>query len=121
MGGVRTPWADVPTIALSGEADDPANFAAMLAGSGVPFDAERLARLYPGGREDYLRRFTRALDRAIRAGHLLAADREEILAMLEPIQVPESHPDVTVGVRATAASHRDAQFIREEAEQFIRG
>ena len=81
MGGVRTPWADVPTIALSGEAVDPANFAAMLAGSGVPFDAGRLARLYPGGREDYLRRFTRALDRAIRAGHLLAADREEILAI----------------------------------------
>lgn len=80
MGGLRTPWVDVPTIALSG-VGDPANFTSMLAGSGIPFDAERLARLYPGGREDYLRRFTRALDRAIRAGHLMAADREEILAI----------------------------------------
>lgn len=82
LGGVRTPWTDVPTIRLSGKGD-PNNFTAMLAGSGVPFTAEELARLYPGGKADYLRRFTRALDRAIRAGHIVAADRTEILAIAD--------------------------------------
>ncbi len=41
--------------------------------------------------------------------------RAEILAMLEPIRVPEWHPPVTVGVRGTQPSRRvDATFIREE-------
>ena len=77
-GGVRTPWVDVPTIRLSGKGD-PNSFIGMLAGSGDPFDKATLARLYPGGKADYLRRFTRALDTAIRAGHLLREDRQEIL------------------------------------------
>lgn len=94
LGGVRTPWTDVPTIRLSGKGD-PNNFTAMLAGSGVPFTADELARLYPGGKGDYLRRFTRALDRAIRAGHIVAADRAEILAVA----------DANYGVSAAADSH----------------
>jgi Alpha/beta hydrolase domain len=77
-GGVRTPWVDVPTIRLSGKGDL-ASFIGMLAGSGVPFDKATLARLYPGGKADYLRRFTRSLDAAIRAGHILREDRQEIL------------------------------------------
>jgi glyoxalase family protein len=47
--------------------------------------------------------------------------RAEIEAMLDPIHVPDWHPDVTVGVRGTEASKRvDATFIREEAEEFMR-
>ncbi len=43
--------------------------------------------------------------------------RAEIMAMLEPIQVPEWHPAVTVGVRGTAPSRRvDATFLREEGQ-----
>jgi hypothetical protein len=38
-----------------------------------------LARLYPGGKREYLARFEAALDAAIRAGHLLPEDRHEIL------------------------------------------
>jgi len=94
LGGLRTPWTDVPTIRLSGKGD-PNNFTAMLAGSGVPFTAEELARLYPGGKADYMRRFTRALDRAIRAGHVVAADRAEILAVAE----------LNYGVTAGAGTH----------------
>jgi len=78
LGGVRTPWVDVPTIRLSGKGD-PTSFIGMLAGVGEPFDKATLARLYPSGKADYLRRFTRALDGAIRAGHLLRDDRQEIL------------------------------------------
>lgn len=77
-GGVRSPWVDVPTLRLSGKGD-PNSFIGMLAGSGDPFDKATLARLYPGGKADYLRRFTRALDMAIRAGHILREDRQEIL------------------------------------------
>ena len=77
-GGVRTPWVDVPTMRLSGKGD-PNSFIGMLAGSGEPFDQARLASLYPGGKADYLRRFTRSLDAAIRRGHVLREDRKEIL------------------------------------------
>ncbi|MDB5725642.1 MAG: hypothetical protein JWQ16_2396 [Novosphingobium sp.] len=77
-GGVRTPWTDVPTIRLSGKGD-PKSFIGMLAGSGVPLTHAELAALYPGGKAEYLRRFTASLDAAIRAGHLLRDDRQEIL------------------------------------------
>ncbi|WP_179466460.1 alpha/beta hydrolase domain-containing protein [Mycolicibacterium vinylchloridicum] len=77
-GGLRTPWVDVPTARTSGaSAGD--NVLLAIFGSGEPFDAETLARLYPGGRTEYLARFAAALDQAIGAGFVLAADRQEIL------------------------------------------
>jgi hypothetical protein len=54
---------------------------AFLFGTTREFEAADLARLYPGGRGDYLGRFEGALDAAINAGFLLAADRAEILAV----------------------------------------
>jgi hypothetical protein len=77
-GGIRTPWTDVPTIRLSGTGD-PKSFIGMLAGSGEPLTRADLAKLYPGGKAEYLRRFTASLDAAIRAGHVLRDDRQEIL------------------------------------------
>ena len=77
-GGIRTPWTDVPTIRLSGKGD-PKSFIGMLAGKGEPMTKAELAALYPGGKAEYLRRFTAALNAAIRAGHILADDRQEIL------------------------------------------
>jgi len=75
---VRTPWVDVPTARTSGlgAAD---GVLALLFGSGEQFDADTLARLYPGGSADYLTQFTASLDAVIAAGFLLAADRQEIL------------------------------------------
>ncbi|BBY63428.1 alpha/beta hydrolase domain-containing protein [Mycolicibacterium helvum] len=79
-GGLRTPWVDVPSARTSGaSADD--NVLLAIFGSGEPFDTETLARLYPGGRAEYLERFTAALDAAIGGGFLLAADRLEILEL----------------------------------------
>ena len=80
QGGVRTPWVDTPTIRMSGSGNSggPVGF---LAGVGQPFDAAALARLYPGGRSEYLRRFQAALDSAISAGFILPADRQEILGV----------------------------------------
>lgn len=81
-GGIRSPWVDVPTSKLSGLGQPMGGFA-FLFGSTEPFDAATLARLYPGGKPDYLRKFAGALDKAVAAGDILPADRAEILALAE--------------------------------------
>ncbi|BBZ46334.1 alpha/beta hydrolase domain-containing protein [Mycobacterium parmense] len=84
LGGVRTPWVDVPTArtsGLDGSEGAPESLMSAIFGSGEPFDAATLVRLYPGGAEDYLHRFTAALDAAIEARFILPADRAEILAL----------------------------------------
>jgi hypothetical protein len=78
LGGVRTPWVDVPTIRLSGTGNS-GGFIAMLAGVGEPFDEATLEALYPGGKDEYLQQFEAALDEAIKAKHILPEDRQEIL------------------------------------------
>ncbi|OBB35398.1 alpha/beta hydrolase domain-containing protein [Mycobacterium sp. 852002-51961_SCH5331710] len=79
-GGVRTPWVDVPTARLSGLAPGESSMS-FIFGSGEVFGDEALGRLYPGGKADYLERFTAALDRTIEEGFILAADRAEILEL----------------------------------------
>jgi hypothetical protein len=79
-GGIRTPWTDVPVAILSGTGQRGELFA-FLFGTTRELGPADLARLYPGGGGDYLGRFESALDAAIKAGFLLAADRAEILAV----------------------------------------
>ena len=69
-----------PTATLSGLGQTGEVFA-ILFGTTTPFDASTLTALYPGGRDDYLARFTDALDETIAAGFVLADDRDEILAV----------------------------------------
>jgi len=78
LGGIRTPWADVPTAVLSGLGQTGEVFA-MLFGRTEPFDDATLSKLYPGGKAEYLERFEAALDAAIGAGFILGDDRAEIL------------------------------------------
>jgi len=87
MGGIRTPWVDVPIARLSGVGNGggPLGF---LVGVTEPFDQATLTRLYPGGKTEYLQRFGQSLDASIRSGFILAADRSEILALAEA-----SYPD----------------------------
>ncbi len=73
VGGVRTPWVDVPTAVLSG--------AGGMVGFSQPFDAATLGRLYPGGKAEYLRKFGASLDAAIRAGFIVPEDRAEIMEL----------------------------------------
>lgn len=80
VAGIRTPWIDVPTADYSGVGQDKEGLMRLL-GSTRPFDRATLRRLYPGGKSEYLAKFVRALDRAIARGHILAADRAEILAV----------------------------------------
>ncbi|HEX7943118.1 MAG TPA: alpha/beta hydrolase domain-containing protein, partial [Phenylobacterium sp.] len=81
-GGIRTPWVDVPTAKTSGFGNSGGAFG-FLVGSTEPFDAATLARLYPGGKPDYLKKFDAALARAVRAGFILPADQAEIRALAE--------------------------------------
>ncbi|MGA9492357.1 MAG: alpha/beta hydrolase domain-containing protein [Mycobacterium sp.] len=79
-GGVRTPWVDAPIARTSGEGGDESPMS-WIFGSGELFDAATVRRLYPRGATDYLQRFGTALDSAIQAGFILAADREEIVQL----------------------------------------
>jgi hypothetical protein len=82
-GGIRTPWVDVPVAKTSGISAARAEVAEVAAifGSGEPFDSATLTRLYPGGRDEYVKRFTDALDQTIESGFIVAADRREILEL----------------------------------------
>lgn len=78
QGGVRTPWTDVPAMLLSGVGNS-GGFIGVLVGVGDPYDQAKLDALYPGGKSEYLKRFTASLDAAIAKGHVLKEDRQEIL------------------------------------------
>jgi hypothetical protein len=83
-GGVRTPWVDVPiarTSGAGGEVEALESVMAAIFGSGEPFDADTVRRLYPGGVTEYVERFTAALDSTIQSGFILAADRAEIIEL----------------------------------------
>ncbi|HEY1651995.1 MAG TPA: alpha/beta hydrolase domain-containing protein [Acidimicrobiales bacterium] len=80
LGGIRTPWVDVPTAVMGGLGQAGESFA-FLFGRTTPFDETTLATLYPGGRAEYLERFASALDATIEAGFVLAEDRAEILGV----------------------------------------
>jgi hypothetical protein len=80
IGGIRTPWVEVPTAVMSGLGQGGESFA-MLFGRTEPFDEAALAALYPGGKVEYLGRFELSLDATIAAGFILEADREEILGV----------------------------------------
>ena len=79
-GGVRSPWVDAPTAALSGLGQSGGTFG-FLFGTTRPFESAALKALYPGGRADYLPKFTAALDVAIAGGFILEHDRAEILGL----------------------------------------
>jgi hypothetical protein len=79
-GGIRTPWMDIPTCKLSGLATASSRMGALFGSTG-PLDVGALARLYPGGRGDYLAKFQVALVSAIDAGFILPGDRDEIQAL----------------------------------------
>jgi hypothetical protein len=79
-GGIRTPWTDVPTAILSGTGQRGQMFA-FLCGTTTELSDADLARLYPGGKAEYLGRFERALDEAMAARVVLADDRAEILGL----------------------------------------
>jgi hypothetical protein len=92
LGGVRTPWVDVPTATFSGLGQTGDLFS-FLFGTTTELDPDALHALYPGGRKDYLEQFRAALDRSIAAGFILATDREEITKLATATcRIPEVSP-----------------------------
>jgi hypothetical protein len=95
QGGVRTPWVNVPTSRLSG-IGGPAE--APLVGASQAFDAGTLTRLYPEGKDEYLHKFSNALDHSIAAGFVLPADRQEILDLAKLSFKDKTAPDGARGL-----------------------
>ncbi len=80
VGGIRTPWVEVPTAVMSGLGQSGETFS-VLFGRTEPFDEATLAARYPEGQTDYMARFEEALDATIAAGFILEDDRSEILGI----------------------------------------
>jgi len=80
LGGIRTPWVDVPVAVLSGLGQSGDSFA-FLFGRTTPFDEATLSDLYPGGKAEYLERFETSLDATIADGFVRTEDRAEILSI----------------------------------------
>ncbi len=87
LGGVRTPAVDAPVVALSGQAPAGVSVLCSLFGSTTPLDAATLVRLYHD-RTGYLAAYTRALDKAISGGFVLAADRSALLDQAQRFAFP---------------------------------
>jgi hypothetical protein len=87
IGGVRTPWVDVPISTLSGAPPSGASALCALFGSTTPFTSTTLTGLY-GSKATYLQRYQESLDEAIRGGYILAADRASLLAQAQQVAIP---------------------------------
>ncbi len=85
-GGVRTPPLDVPVDVLSGLPAPGGSVACLLAGTTEPIPPARLAALY-SSRADYLAKFAKSTDAAIKAGFVLQADRKAMLATSQPDRI----------------------------------
>jgi hypothetical protein len=85
IGGVRTPAVDVPVSTLSGAAPPGASALCSLFGSTTPFDPTELASLY-GNKASFLAAFKTSLDKAIKGGFILAADRPAVLIQAEQVE-----------------------------------
>ncbi|MCU1457524.1 MAG: putative signal peptide-containing protein [Actinomycetia bacterium] len=83
LGGIRTPPVDVPVVVLSGVVQPGASTICLLSGSTKPLTAARIAQLYPS-QAAYTKRYRASMARAIKAGHVLAADRRAMLAYAQP-------------------------------------
>lgn len=87
VGGIRTPSVEVPIAALSGDAPAGSDRMCRLFGSSLPFDPGVLVARY-GTQRGYLRRFSTALDEAIKAGWVRPADRTAYFAETHAVDFP---------------------------------
>lgn len=76
LGGIRTPYVDVPIATLSGEGQTGGTFCRLF-GTTTLFDDATLAALYQD-HDTYVSAVGKAADRAVRAGFILKPDAELI-------------------------------------------
>ena len=86
LGGVRTPPVDVPVDVLSGVPGPSATLICLLLGSTKPLSDARLAQLYTT-RAAYQQQYDADADAAIKAGFVLQADRDALLAFAQPSRI----------------------------------
>jgi len=91
LGGVRTPFLDVPTATYV-PFDTVAHTTAfsgfcILYGYNIPFDAATLAGLYRN-HGDYVSRVSRASERLVDAGFWLAADATQVVDQAAHADIP---------------------------------
>jgi hypothetical protein len=78
QGGIRTPQVDAPVATLSGLGQTGTSFCGIF-GTTKPFDASKLASLYPS-HDAFVKAWNTATDKAVKAGFLLPADAKNIKA-----------------------------------------
>jgi hypothetical protein len=86
IGGVRTPDVDVPIATLSGAAAPGSSLICDLFGSTTPFSQATLASLYHDT-ATYRSDYEASLDRAIKNGFILPADKAALLAQARQVQI----------------------------------
>lgn len=79
LGGIRTPYVDVPLAVLSGYGQDAGGGFCGLFGTTTSFTAEQLDALYPSA-DDFLTKWNEATDAAVASGVILEIDAEAIKA-----------------------------------------
>jgi hypothetical protein len=81
LGGIRTPLLEAPIATLRGDGSSgpTASRFCGLYGTTAPFDAATLASLYPT-HADYVAKFDKATDRAVKAGFILAPEAKNLKA-----------------------------------------
>jgi hypothetical protein len=85
IGGVRTPAVDVPVATLTGSPAPGASAICSLFGQTIAFSPAMLTSLYQS-KSNYISEYTASLDKAIKGGFVLAADRPSLLAQAEAVQ-----------------------------------
>ena len=78
LGGIRTPFVDVPLAVLSGIGQEGGSFCGLF-GTTRSFTADELAALYPTA-DDFIAKWNAATDAAVESGAILAVDAEHIKA-----------------------------------------
>ena len=78
LGGIRTPFVDVPLAALSGIGQEGGSFCGLF-GTTRSFTADELTALYPTA-DDFIAKWNAATDAAVESGAILAVDAEHIKA-----------------------------------------
>ena len=86
LGGVRTPFVDVPIATLRGDGNEGESFCRLF-GTTQPFDNARLTALYPSHRE-YTERFNESTDAAVRGGFLRPEEANNLKRAAAQLPVP---------------------------------
>jgi hypothetical protein len=86
LGGIRTPWVDVPVATLSGGGQMGTVFCSIF-GTTMLFDEPKLAALYPT-RKAFVKPYKKSMKRALKRRFLRKADTKLMAAWLATADVP---------------------------------